>query len=330
MNIYAIAYSDTLAAIIKIEQMSIRLQFYNFIIPKEFISKKYLGGYKNFSKSCPNNTFQEDNELVSISFMNPADVDWFCGELAQNGLDYSNNHSNDFVVTNSVFGNLWDVDWLARDAYHCWYKGVLPTHTNNFSPTFKEHKILNETIEDCVWWNKLTDSWKNILFQNYTINGPDKSKRLHNLFSFGYNLKYIGEIYEEDISKILALEEIWVNAILSKDLGDLDDLKPLNKFKKLKSLTLKNTCLKHLDGIEKLCELEYIEIGGTFSDIENLRNLKRLKTLNLHSKEITTIKPLFSLLNLTWLNINNGRIQNECEFDEYKKINPICSIYKSL
>jgi Leucine-rich repeat (LRR) protein len=310
--------------------MSIQLQFYNLIIPKELISKKYSGGYKNFSKNYPNNTFQEDNELVSFSFMNQDDVDWFCSELAQNGLDYSNNRSNDFVVTEFVFGNLWDVDWLERDSHHCWYKGVLPTHTNNFSPTFKEHKILNENIADCVWWNKLTDSWKNILFQNYIINGPEKVKRLHSLFSFGYNLKYIGEISEEDILKILALEEIWVNAILSKDLGDLEDLSVLNNFKKLKSLTLRNTCLKHLEGIEKLCELEYIEIGGTFSDIENLRNLKKLKTLNLHSKEIKTIKPLFCQLDLTWMNINNGRIQNKNEFDEYKQINPLCSIYKSL
>jgi hypothetical protein len=309
--------------------MSIRLRFYNFIIPKRTIDKKYKGGLNSFKINCPNRTFEEDNDLVSLGFMNPMDVKWFCHVLKKNGLQYNGKTSVDFVVTNSMFGNLWDVKWLDRDINYCWLKGKFPTHTNTFIPKFKKHKVFEEKSEIAMWWNNLNDAWKNILYYNHIITGEDKIKNLHNKFSFGYTIEYIGNITLDDIQKIFDIEEIWANASNCDDLARLGDLYPIKNLKRLKSLTLRSTDLTSLKGIEYLEKLEFIEIGGQFSDIDLISKLYNLKTVNLHSPFINSIKPLNGL-NLTWLNINNGKIPDPNEFVEFEIQHPKCAIYKSF
>ena len=238
--------------------MSIGLQSFTLIIPKATIAKKYIGGYETFIREIKFR--EEDNELVSVLFMSNDDVDSFCDELAQKGFDFSNTFSNDFVVISTFLGYLWKVDWIERDKYHCWYKGVLPTHTNEFTPIFKEHKILDESKEYCIWWNNLNDIWKNIFYQNYIENGENKIKRLHNKFPNGYKLKFVGALKEEDILKMLDLEIIWLDAYGSNELDNFENLLPLENFKKLKRLTFRASSLIDLSGIEKLSSLGFIEL----------------------------------------------------------------------
>ena len=310
--------------------MSIILRFYNFIIPKTIIKSKYDGGLNTFIENIPNKTFQEDDFLVSIGFMGPGDVEWFCEELKRNGLYFENNRSYDFTVTNSFFGNLWEVNWLDRDMHHCWMKGTLPTHTNQVKLKFSEHKVLDEAILLNRWWNSLNDIWKNILYQNLKFdNYEDKSKRLYSLFSFGYVIAFIGDISNEDVEEISKMDSIWVNAMSSEELKELIDLTPISNLENLRSITLKNTNLRKLSGIEKLSNLEFIDIDGVFDNIEPISFLDKLKTLNLKSQNIATIIPIFDL-KLEWLNINNGNITNNNEFDSYKKLNPNCVIYKTF
>ncbi len=307
--------------------MSIKLIFYNIIIPKIILEEKYNGGIESFKKNIPNKTFQEDNELVSVGFMSPHDVEWYCSELNKNGLEYNNGCSSDFVVFAQFFGTQWNVDWLDYDRHHCWFKGVLPTHTNVFTPTFKQHKVFEKKTPLCVWWNNLNDAWKNILYYNYKYdNVEDKAETLHSRIP-SY-IEFIGDIKESDLEKMILMEEVWFFGLTNKELREINNLTPLKCFKNLKSLTLRITNLNELSGIEDLINLEFIDIGGDFSDTYRLNKLKKLKTVVLSSKNIKSIKPLYNL-KLEWLNINCGNIPNRDEFIEYKKNNPKCVIYTS-
>lgn len=301
--------------------MSIILNVLTLIIPKIVITEKFFGGIDKFYDYIPNQTFQNDSDLVSVSFMNGNDVEYFIKILTNNGLQYDGIDSKDFVVINSFFGNYWSVDWLDRDNNHCWLKGTLPTHTNPYKPVFKKHKILDEIDENCIWWNNLNNAWKNVLYHNYKCRGEKQSEKLHSLFYVGYKMQYIGEITTEDLQNMHNLELIRVDGMSCSELVDLTDLEPIKKFTKLKSLVFKRTTLTSLKGIENFPLLTFVEMDGKFSDLKYLTNLTERPKLNLHSPNIKSIEAIMDV-DLEFLNINGGRISNIDSLYAYKSKYP--------
>ena len=96
----------------------------NFIINKEAVSLKYLGGIEQFridfiNESEPFN--QEDNQLFSISRWN---VDGFdINRLINKGLTFNQDeqYSNDFTIYQRLEGFLWKVDWIRGNSVFAWH-----------------------------------------------------------------------------------------------------------------------------------------------------------------------------------------------------------------
>ena len=91
---------------------------------QQYLEEKHKnnGGLARFIENVPNQTFQQDEELVSVGFMGLNDVEWFCQSLKDNGLNFNGEFSEDFTIINSIVGNLWNVEWLESDVHHSWFK----------------------------------------------------------------------------------------------------------------------------------------------------------------------------------------------------------------
>jgi hypothetical protein len=107
-----------------IRTMPIYLHLTNFIVGKNAVSSKYLGGVDGFRRkyiieSAPYN--QEDNHLFSITRMNVDEFD--INDLVENGLSYDelSQNSTDFTIYNRQTGLLWQVDWLRENRIFAWH-----------------------------------------------------------------------------------------------------------------------------------------------------------------------------------------------------------------
>lgn len=105
--------------------MPIYRQLSNLIIPLATIESKYAGGADAFRKEyiIPHLSInQEDNELFSLSAMNPQEFD--IQALLSKGLefDFNRQYSKDFVIVSRYDGKLWSADWLNNNGVFAWHK----------------------------------------------------------------------------------------------------------------------------------------------------------------------------------------------------------------
>lgn len=105
--------------------MSLEIRFWNIIVLKKMLEKKYPGGTEQFKHDYPDKPYQEDEYLISFSFMKAYDIDFYIDAFAKKGLDYNKQKgiSDDFVVLAfEINGGLWwKADWLNYDSDYCWY-----------------------------------------------------------------------------------------------------------------------------------------------------------------------------------------------------------------
>ena len=105
--------------------MCLEIRFWNIIVLKKMLEKKYPGGIEQFKHDYPDKPYQEDEYLISFSFMKAFDIDFYIDSFAKKGLDYNKQKgiSNDFVVLAfEINGGLWwETDWLNYDSDYCWY-----------------------------------------------------------------------------------------------------------------------------------------------------------------------------------------------------------------
>jgi hypothetical protein len=86
---------------------------------------------------------QEDDEVFSLTRMNPDEFD--IDTLIALGLDYneSTNSSIDFTIVTRYGGMLWEADWLAHDTTYAW-------HTSADPSSIQEAKNKSEQLMDDV------------------------------------------------------------------------------------------------------------------------------------------------------------------------------------
>lgn len=98
----------------------ITFEYYNFIIPKMVLAFKYEGGLEQFKLDTTSYSYQEDDQLASVSFNKICDIDQFLTIVKHRGLDYDKeaNHSEDFAVY-SFIGFWWPSEWLIANPAFC-------------------------------------------------------------------------------------------------------------------------------------------------------------------------------------------------------------------
>ena len=104
--------------------MPIATELTNLLIPKDVVSKKYLGGksqfIQDFNINDSNNRHSQDDELFSIAAMNADEYD--IDTLVKKGLEFKTDSSNDFVICSRYGGFYWNVDWVEGNYMFIWHK----------------------------------------------------------------------------------------------------------------------------------------------------------------------------------------------------------------
>ncbi len=104
--------------------MSIALEFFNVIIPKQVLEARYPGGVAQYKQDAPAFSFAEDEVLTRVAFMSSAEVSEYIDTLLAKGLVYDEDkeRADDFSVLTNMWGPSWEVAWLEYDMAKCWYR----------------------------------------------------------------------------------------------------------------------------------------------------------------------------------------------------------------
>lgn len=109
--------------------MPVYLDLTNIVFDKGLLERKYPGGCDQFRLDwnvIKNETHQEDDELISLGFMN---FDEFQIEkLIDKGLEFDAElqRSNDFVAISRYGGKHWEADWLQDNETFAWHVNCAP------------------------------------------------------------------------------------------------------------------------------------------------------------------------------------------------------------
>ena len=101
----------------------------NLIIRKSAIEQKIVGGCATFRENYIFRNIelnQEDNDVFSLTRMNPDEFD--LDTLIELGLAYDEdqNSSTDFTIVTRYGGILWEVDWLQQNGIYAWHMDSSP------------------------------------------------------------------------------------------------------------------------------------------------------------------------------------------------------------
>lgn len=135
--------------------------------------------------------------------------------------------------------------------------------------------------------------------QSECVHFPDENLKKLVLKTLG---KTEGEIYENDVTKILSL-----NAYNSS----INNLEGMQYLKNLRTLNLQNNNISDITPLEELEKLEILYLGNNnISDISPVWNLQNLKRLNAEQNEIENIKPLANLKGIEILTLYSNKIKD--------------------
>lgn len=105
----------------------------------------------------------------------------------------------------------------------------------------------------------------------------------------------------------------YVATIINVSLNhtEVDDVAPLGRLSRLRSVDLAGTHVADLGPLSDLTSLEILDLSGTkLSDVACLHKLRRLETLALRNTKVSDISPLQNLLQLKTLDIVGTNVTN--------------------
>jgi hypothetical protein len=110
--------------------MAVPIQYLNVIVRKSTLESLYPGGVEAYREACPNGTYEADEWLTRVGFMNPGELDWFVNELESKGLRLWNSDGCTFgdIAIVDTLGAPTRCDWLQwhhpdRFVFSCSLKG---------------------------------------------------------------------------------------------------------------------------------------------------------------------------------------------------------------
>ena len=104
--------------------MSLLVKGISVVTRKAIIEKKYLGGFEQYAKDCPNYTFCTDEHLTVIMFQTLDDAYRWVRRLEIRGLVFINKGKfMEIAVVSEIGGPIEQCDWLifsrAKSSFFC-------------------------------------------------------------------------------------------------------------------------------------------------------------------------------------------------------------------
>ena len=93
--------------------MAVLIEAISVVVRRDAIQRCFPGGWEEFSRTPPNQTYCTDHSLARIGFMNPADVGAYVTMLERNGLTFQDaGQSVDLAVVDQRHGPTVPARWL--------------------------------------------------------------------------------------------------------------------------------------------------------------------------------------------------------------------------
>jgi hypothetical protein len=201
-----------------------------------------------------------------------------------------------------------------------------------------------KTTELKIWYESLSDTWKNVFGQNTILDQEPTPNQLHRLYSIRkveispqsqlVNLEplaYLPRIEEltaidSRISDLRPLSNHKEMRVLRLSRNPITSIQALSGMSKLRTLELDNTAVAELEPLQRLALLEELSISGTnVKRINALSGLYKLRFLDISNTQVRALKPVMALQDLQTLRCFNTKISSKQVAEIRAKI-PGCDV----
>lgn len=174
------------------------------------------------------------------------------------------------------------------------------SEANKFRSENRGVLIIYQSENLSLWWNQLSDNWKEIF-------------------------KGIVKIAKENPSKEELAEVGYINALNISGRSDLNSLEPLRPLIFLQNLQANNCPIETLDPLRDLRDLQQLNVANTkVSNLEPLSQLSNLNILNVRNTLITSLDGLAGLSALNTLYLDSTSIS---DLKELHSLNGLEKVY---
>ena len=247
------------------------------------------GNYKfTLTIKCKNGNVYTDDIIVNVKPRQPSLIeDIFLEARLRYRINYKDGELN--------AEKLLMVDSLPEPAFYIWNYKIENINGIEYCTNICYLRLNNQNIRDLSPLSNLTKLEFLDLYQNYTI---------------------------EDISPIYNLTNLKKLILYSNPITDISGLGVLTE---LTELFLWGTPISDISSLSSLINLEILYIDGVgtgvnFNSIEPLRDLTKLKRLDIAGRSISNIKPLVDLTELIMLGLSYNNLTEISSVSKMKKL----------
>lgn len=216
--------------------------------------------------------------------------------------------------------------------------GLKESQVSEFLQTNSKTVIIYRSDKLKVWWDGLSDAWKNEL----QPKGID-TFYLHELTQCEeVSISGLSIISLEPLSifnnlKKVNLDQVRINNLnelfIHKNLieltctnGPLQSLEGITQFSKLESLNISNTAIDNLKELNGLTSLRNLNCSGVqIKNLKGVDDLYQLESIDFSNTRVWKLQRLYGMNNLRKLVCNNTRLRDHT-IEEFQDAFPDCEI----
>ncbi len=187
---------------------------------------------------------------------------------------------------------------------YCDNSNVKMKEANDFMDNNPRCLVIYNSQNLVNWWQNLSDEWRSVFKDNYSISSPVTKEKLHTLInqnsvSLAYNKKIVS-------------------------------LKPLSMLHRLEKVDLQHTNVDDLEPLSGLNNLEEVNLDNTkVVTLEPLKSLHNLRTVHCNETDIEDLSPLLGSHNLDIVYCDDSGISTDNALNFKNEHSSCLVIYQS-
>jgi Leucine-rich repeat (LRR) protein len=186
--------------------------------------------------------------------------------------------------------------------------------------------VVYESKQLQMWWDELSDAWKNVFSQIVKLDKNLTKEQLHQITT----IKEINISGNKEIYSLVPLEKLKYLQKLNASSTAITSIDGIGEAREMQKLDLSHNAISQVYALENLNLIEELSLANCpIDNLKPLQGLINLKKLDISTTEITDLSALEKLNSLHYLNADNTKINPQAfiDFGESKK--DILILYKS-
>lgn len=185
--------------------------------------------------------------------------------------------------------------------------GVVLEEVIRFKEVNPETTILYQTDDLQLWWNALAGSWKEVFLSAKSIEKDPDAIELQQIV----DLTEIDLLKNSRLDNLIPLQKLYRLRSLKMDNTQITDLRPLEGMYSIQSLILSNNPVEDLSPLSGLSQLRQLDFKNTpVDDLEPIASLFQLEILDLAGTQVKKLDDISGLSNLRQLIFYNTRVKS--------------------